>query len=283
MPDTVVGIADLHCGSLVGLCPPNFADHTINGVQRKLWKRYRRCAKEWHKPDWLIVNGDAIDGKARRKYGAGQWTTSLIAQADCAAECISLWKPKHIVVLIGSDYHVDNSGEVVEEHLGRAVGAEHPGDGWEPYLPHTGLEIDLVFWKTAMHFAHHLGFTRVWQYRSTAITRDMLLSRLGEKQWTDPGAELRDELAGVKRDYLIRAHVHYFWHVEATNQHGFILPGWQAMTPFMKRKSLTTAPDVGAIRWHIGRKHRSYEKLVWKVRQIQPTPTIVARRAGNAD
>lgn len=275
MATSVVTIADLHVGSEVGLCPPGLRPGGLNPVQKGLWKLYSGLAKEWRRPDWLVVLGDAQDGKARRERGFGQWTTSFVSQTDAAAESIDLWNARHKAVLIGSAYHVDDAGELAEEALGRAVGSEHPGDGWEPYLAHTGMDLDLQFGDMAMHLMHHLSYTSIYQYRSSGITREMALMRLSEKLIDPRDAMAEDMEAQPRRDYLVRAHVHYFWHVEASHQHGFVLPAWQAMTPYIKRRSVSNAPDVGAVRFTIGKKERHYEKRVWPVRTVQQTPRIV--------
>jgi len=69
-------ISDLHAGSAYGLLPPNFAkyDGTLqppNAGQQYLWECWKDFCERAHrfKPDFIVHNGDAVEGPQRKSNG----------------------------------------------------------------------------------------------------------------------------------------------------------------------------------------------------------------------
>jgi hypothetical protein len=247
-PFTVVGVADLHCGSQTSICLPKNAQgsglYEASKAQLALYEGWRQLSQDWHEPDVLVVDGDAIEGKARKESGAGTWTTSLIEQCVCASALIGMFKPKAIYIIRGSGYHVDSNGDSFEEVMAGLMirGHEEPGI---PKMPvkrcgeHGHLSADELFLRvrgaTTFHFAHQLPTGTSW-YRTTPLAKEMALA-------------LYNASHKYKANITVRAHCHFHVAVEFTSQKGYILPCWQWQTPYMLRKSAWMVPDIGALRW----------------------------------
>ena len=242
-PFTVVGVADLHCGSRSAIC--QFKNKVGDGqyeaskAQQALFDGWQQLAKDWKEPDALVVCGDAIEGKARKDSGVPTWTTSFFEQCLCAANLLDMFKPKSIYIIRGSGYHVDNNGDPVEEVLAQMMAkagmpVKRGGNGDE-------LSADELFLRvrgeTTFHFAHRVSTGTSW-YRATPLAKEMVIGLLNATH-------------KYKANITVRAHTHYFVGVEHTSQKGYILPCWQFQTRYMLRLSPWMVPDIGALRWTI--------------------------------
>ena len=137
MKHIVVCVGDTHCGSTVGLCPPEGLELDDEGMylpskaQNWLWnnweeawgkvksvKRKNRKAK-LH----LILNGDLIDGDHHRTTQIATGLTGV--HMRCAMESLRVplaLKPNTIHVLRGTPSHVGRAGGS-EEGIARALKA----------------------------------------------------------------------------------------------------------------------------------------------------------------
>ena len=122
-------ISDLHSGSVWGLSSPEFyyRNTKVNDewtehrkqrrkMQEEAWTEYLRIVKQWYKPDVLLVNGDAIEGRQSRQGSSELITANLEEQARMAVICISQFKAKKILMTYGTSCH--NSPEAEDwEHI----------------------------------------------------------------------------------------------------------------------------------------------------------------------
>ena len=111
----VLVIGDLHCGSIVGLTPPSWfisskRDKKVSALQKEMWGNYKRMLDEIGYVDYLIVNGDAIDGHGKKSHGSELLTTDLLLQSEIAVECISEINFGKILLTHGTPYHTSNDG-----------------------------------------------------------------------------------------------------------------------------------------------------------------------------
>ena len=245
-------VSDLHCGSIYGLLPPQFksfdrVSKEQNAGQAYLWScwlDFAARAAEW-KPQFVIVNGDCVDGSQRKNEGS---ELSLIAPADqtrAAIECLELLnhklrgsKPKYYFTQ-GTPYHTGNWG-AAEEQIAEALNGEHyhsvgTGDRCREVL---WLNVGGVMIEAAHHISVSTGF-----YRLTALDREMQWSAIAGK----------DEKKGVpKIDLVIRSHVHYYSKGEHASKQGVTTPCWQLQTRYMRKNSTTRMlPDIGGLKLEI--------------------------------
>ena len=121
--------------------------------------------------------------------------------------------------------------------------------------PELFLSVDEV----VFNFAHHISSSiSGWNYRSTAIAKEMMLGQLNASH-------------KYPFDVLVRSHIHYFWSVESAGKLGVITPAWQLQTPFMLRKgTMGTIPDIGAVRFVVNGTDYHLEKHLYKLAEARP-------------
>lgn len=204
-------MGDLHCGALTGLTPSSWfisqkRDKKIARLQRQMWNNYTQMLKEIGNVDFLIVNGDAIDGHGKRSSGSQLMTTDLLQQVDIAVECLSEVKFKKCFFTHGTPYHTSNQGgqdfeKLIADRLGGKIYDE------------LRLDVDGVIFD----IKHHIGSSSMptARFNSMAKTRlwDVLCSDKDDRQ---------------KADVYVRSHVHYYTYCGESDWMALTLPALQA-------------------------------------------------------
>lgn len=210
----VVIISDLHCGSVVGLTPPEYEvggeidDRTAERLA--LWDAYTEMIDKFRSTHGnihiLIVNGDCLDGKCSRWGSTDVITTRIRTQIDMAACCIRYARADNILMTYGTPYH---------------VGAE---EDWEAYLArdvdaiikdHLFLEIGGVNFS----IKHKISASSIPHGRHTPVAR--------EKLWDTLWAVEKQQ--HPKSDVIVRSHVHYFSFCGDGNYLGLTTPALQGL------------------------------------------------------
>lgn len=272
----VVAIADLHTDSVVGLALPGRGGAVGQPIREAIYQQWEAATKgPWKRPDVLIVNGDLVEGQNRKSGGVGVITTDLYEQIDDATELLGMWNAKRIYIIRGSGYNVeaDHSGLQCEEQIARNLGAEeYPNQehidvrrrdrsGWHWYIT-IGTE--------TFHVSHHIAVSKVFHYMSTPTARAMLDAKLNDM--------LRHEVGKHRTSIVLRAHAHYFNHVEYSGSHGFVLPCWKAVDVFaMKRGAISLSPDLGYLGFEIGGGGMRYEKRLIRLVDVQAAPHTIVK------
>jgi hypothetical protein len=198
-------MGDFHCGHECGLTPPRW-QFTPEGdsedwtkrekyakLQQEAWDWYEEAIQSYGPFDIVVVNGDAIDGCGYRSGGTELIVRDRLEQAKMATECIDLAiNPKTDLYLIyGTPYHTghaeDYEAKIASTFEERGVNVKVGAHEW---IDMNGVMFD---------FKHHVGSSSVPHGRHTAISKELLWSRL----WSDSGMQPRT-------DVLCRSHVHYF-------------------------------------------------------------------------
>lgn len=99
-------IADLHCGHISGFTPPGFdyrseKDTEIYKVRRLIYKWTLREAKKRGPYDFMIVDGDCIDGRGEKSGGTELLVTDRLRQCKMAAEAIMAFNVPKIYMTYG--------------------------------------------------------------------------------------------------------------------------------------------------------------------------------------
>jgi len=151
MPKIGFVVSDLHVGSYYGLCPPivqlpKGGIYRPNPGQKYLWQVWKKILKRLpDKLDFLIFNGDLIDGGQWKDGGRGLVITSTKYQRDACKEVIRpllekvKWcvedgkRLKKIYISRGTRYHEDkdemeefagNLGEIQGKKISAVVGKD---------------------------------------------------------------------------------------------------------------------------------------------------------------
>lgn len=269
----IVVVSDLHVGSLYGLLPPDYVTSEDipkpqNPGQVYLWECWKDfCARAAEfKPDVIVVNGDALDGKQQAQRQTEISLPLIVDQQDASVVTLGLLPAvKKLYFLAGTPYHVGDGSEW-EENVAAACGGErYAGAGTGKRVREVlDLEVEGVIFNFAHHISPASGF-----YRATASDR--------EGQWSSMSA--KDETKGIpKAAVLVRSHVHNFVHVEHASKHIVQTPCWQLQTRFMRRHSVYRClPDIGGIFFEVNGRQKGYDdpvKLVKHLYSLPPAPVV---------
>lgn len=233
-------VADLHCGSVFGLLPPDFLTSdgrpvTLNTGQKYLWECWRDAALRMAPLDALVCNGDLIDGSQRRSEGTELCLPLLEDQSEAAVQALrhmidATGKPP-VYVVAGTEYHTSKAAREEEIVAQRLKAVRYQGAGTGRYCREIlDLDVDGII----LNFAHGISVAS-GLYRATPPDREAVWSALAGKAGKAPRAEC-----------VIRSHAHNFVHVEHQSKHGVISPCWQLQTRYMRKNSAyRLLPDVG--------------------------------------
>ncbi len=262
---SIVVLGDIHCGSWKAVAPPKFVLHrgkesqqiSYNVIGKALYKAIKEISNKWKRPDALVINGEPVDGPNKREP-SNVWSTSLLDQLTACKDLIDLFEPKTIYTTRGSDYHVTIEDQEFEEYFGKEVGAETTDGQYAP--DEWNLQVNDVW----LNFSHPLATTRMWNYRSTAITSVMAQMKLNEShRWP--------------AQIIVRSHVHYYWAVQSASHLGIVTPAWKISDHFAyKIGSGASAPDIGAVRILVNDDETfSHEPILYKSPEFKPPMAVI--------
>ena len=270
----ILCLSDLHPGSIYGLLPPDFqsiAGHIVrqNKGQKYLWDCWNHMisAVTVSPVDAVVIVGDVVEGKQPRSHCA-ELSLPLVKDQENAAKTIlhplveATKCPLYFVK--GTFYHDDEVGRSVD-NIAELIGAkEYEGLG---IGIHAKEVLDLDVDGVVIDFSHGISVSG-GLYRAVAIDREALWSALSGKEGKAP-----------KADVIVRAHAHYFVHVEHPSKHAVILPAWQLQTSYQRKHSrYRMIPDIGSVILHVdGEKKKQrqdpcrVEKFLYDLPDLKPT------------
>ena len=226
--------SDYHCGSQVGLVPPKHWQGGKRGEhQKELWNFRKKVLKSLQPIDFLVVNGDCIDGKGEASGGTELITTDRHKQAAWAAEAIDLVKANECGLIYGTAYHTGKT-EDFEDAVASICKTPKAFVSGQEFFKYHGVTFD---------FKHFVGASGIPHGRHTAIAKEKLWNLI----WADRGGQ-------PKVDYVVRSHVHYHSGVFDRFYTGFTTPCWQGHgSKFGVRKCAGTV-DIGLMVLEFGKK-----------------------------
>src|SRR5215469_6241546 len=121
-----VCVSDLHSGSSYGLLPPDFVTFDgvpklLNSGQEYLWKCWLDfCNRaEAFDPDFVIVNGDDVEGLQRKQDGAELCLSNWKDQRDASIKTLKVLRSvthrAKWYFTKGTPYHTGHFGEAEED------------------------------------------------------------------------------------------------------------------------------------------------------------------------
>jgi hypothetical protein len=219
--------ADLHCGHVLGLTPPDWWSKHNRKFAEPVWNWRRDLIKRIGEIDLHIVLGDMTDGPGKKET-IGLLTTDVEEQANMACQSIEMVKAGKRFLTYGTPLHTVSTLSH-ESLVASGVGAE---------IFET-LRIDIG--GVRCNFRHVVGRSDVPYGAGTQLYKEAV----------------RDQLQALIQEYqdadvFGRAHAHYFWHEETATKHAFICPTWELPNPdedgnIYARKLRTMYYDMGAV------------------------------------
>lgn len=237
-----VVLSDIHCGSTVGLMPPNFVtaenqEISQNPIQRWLWDCWRRAQDFAGKiaggdPYALLLNGDLIEGI---HHGTKQVISPDVKDHVGAAEQALepfVKNAECIFVVRGTECHTNNH----ELTLGKILGgrADPDSNPKKPLHAFDRLQLDIHGCPCAL--SHHIG-TSVRDYTEA----------------TQLSVVLNQELVNAQRNgertpkVVVRAHRHRFGFFGNGHELCFVTPPWQAQTRHVHKVVTSTRCHPGIL------------------------------------
>ena len=270
MKHIVVCLGDTHCGSTVGLCPPEGRElddggmYEPNKAQRWLWNNWEEAwakiksvkRKNRRAKLHLILNGDLIDGDHHRTAQIASPLEGIHIQ--CALESLRVplaLKPKSIHVIRGTPAHVGRSGGT-EEGIARALSAQ----GWKVIGdPDTGMKSSywrsIKFGNVVMDVKHHGRMGRRAHTKGPYIrwfAQDIFFNYMMDHE--DPP------------DIAIRSHYHQFGdsgRIHKIKTRVVALPAWQLATEYVHRVAESLA-DIGLVWFEIDDDDYDMRTILYK-------------------
>jgi hypothetical protein len=233
----LVVVSDLHCGSTVALCPPEYpmlddGEWGLNAIQRWIWDRWTSFG-HWvedyarGRPYVLLVNGDAIEGvhHGTKEVVHADTGVHVSIAVDCLRPLAS--KASRTYVVRGTGAHVGHSAE---HAIGRAIGAVD-ADG--VYSRHHWL---FRVGPTVVSAKHHIGTSVRRSLRGTQLSIHL------EEERAECAA------AGYQvPDLVIRSHRHCYGHYQTEDAQIVVTPAWQALTGFGWKVVPNAIPTIGGV------------------------------------
>jgi len=224
-------ISDTHFGAKHALFPDTFITKSGNKINsnrgQKLiynfWKYYLKKCNEFN-VDTVIHCGDVVHGVNPKSK-----TTifhKLDDEIDLAVSVLKeLTDNRNFIMVAGTGFH-----ESLEFELGQSVCDRLNGEfaGWV-------AEIKIQSCDKTLNVAHSLGSPSV--YTPQIMDREVVFYKL---------AEAKGFLN--KADWLIRGHLHLYFHQDSAKIHSLLVPCWCGYEPIKDTKLLgKRQPDIGGI------------------------------------
>jgi len=104
----ILVIADTHCGSRLGLTPPEWIPPDTAMVLKPMWNWYEKTVDAIGPVDLAVHVGDAVDGEGKRD-DLEQFTTDTLKQAEIAHQALRRIRAKTWRLVYGTPYHTVGS------------------------------------------------------------------------------------------------------------------------------------------------------------------------------
>lgn len=259
-------VSDFHCGHKVGLTPPDwwYDDRVATGrnakiakYQRELWNWYEATIKSIRPVDYLVVNGDAIDGKGGRSGSSEQAQADRNEQCKMAVKCIDMVKASEVGIIYGTPYHAGTE-EDWEFTISEMVETPVMFVSGQKFFELNGVMFD---------FKHKIASSTIPHGRFTAIAREQLWNTI----WSSRGQQ-------PKADVIVRSHVHYHIIDEdpAGEWTGIITPGLQGFGSNYGVRQVSFTIDIGMIYFDV--KENKEWALKTKLAQLSQQKARITSR-----
>ncbi len=197
-------LGDLHCGHKLGLTPPDWWSKWTPNEVKQAWDEYKNAALQGPF-DFVVVNGDAIDGKGTRSGGTEHITVDRFEQGDMAVAAIRAVVPEGVPIYMtyGTPYHVGME-EDMENIVAQELGA------------HIENRLEMKVEQVLFDIRHFISSSSVPYGRGTALLKELVWNVLNA-----------DACMANRADVVVRSHVHYSLRVQDGKQQAITLPALQ--------------------------------------------------------
>lgn len=255
----VVFLSDTHVGSNYAVFPPDFRNPETdapvdpNKFQRILTEYWINFAENI-KPDIIILMGDLVEGNQTRENFHTLTLQNIQHQAQAFIELMKYWKWGKLYVVRGTEYHVVTNGVHIEEWIAQQLGAVRSSKWGRQSQDNLILEVE----DLTLHCAHHVGASTLPHYQFTPLVREAWICRMNY------------DVHGPIH-IVVRGHTHYYRRADiGPDFTALTLPCWQLPTPYMKKRSASSFPNLGLVEIVIDRDKYNIVTHVIKDSRLMP-------------
>jgi len=249
---TVIMMGDLHSSHRAGLTHPayQYGNDSMARLREEMWKWYAEQVKDLPKPHLVVINGDAVEGRAQANGGMELLTTEMIKQTEMATAAIKVWDAKNYAMSYGTNYHTgkyENYEDIIAKEL-NCKAKNHV------FLEVNGVKFDIK---------HKVGGSGIPHGRHTATAK--------ADTWNMVWA---DEKLQPRCDVFIRSHVHFFQYSGNSSKLRMTLPALQAAATEYGARQCEGYVDFGFVVFTI-HEDGSYEwePRIRKLKGVKETTT----------
>ena len=248
---SVLVINDVHVGATTAICSPqpviseNGTTYKPNKLQKILynfWMSCRDSLKNGPTPDYLIINGEPINGGNPKSRGRDNWTTNIFDQAEDFKKLLKNGVKYHkLYYTRGSDYHVsiDGGSTPIEEWIAKETNAIPYSNFISGQFRFSNYFLDLKVNDKYFNFTHHIAGSKWASYRPMPLAREMMNLSLDSGRLF-PYKE--------KPNFIVRAHTHSYVHIGFKHSFGWVNGCWKYPDGFLYKGGLAgTTPDIGML------------------------------------
>jgi len=239
--------SDYHAGHWAGLTPPDWYQSGKKGKhQKELWEFRQSVLKDIGHIDFLVVNGDCIDGKGTRSGGSELSTSDRAEQCEMAAASIDSAGASECGIIYGTPYHTGQDEDWEQVVANKCVTPIAFVSGQE-FLEYDGVTFDIK---------HKVGGSTIPHGRHTAVAK--------EKLWNLIWAEREGQ---PKADVIVRSHVHYFAYCGGPDWVAMTTPAWQGHGSKFGVRQCSGTIDLGLIVFEIEDGEYSWRPILADLKQ----------------
>lgn len=241
----ILVIADTHCGSRLGLTPPEWIPPDTAIVAKPMWTWYEKTVRDIGPVDLAVHVGDVVDGEGKRD-DLEQLTTDTLKQAEIAVQVLEKVKTKKWRFLFGTPFHT----------VGSYSYEEPVADAFNASIKDTQLLVPGGYGHK-FNFRHVVGRSDTAYAQGTQLfkeaVRDQLMAELEERE----AAEV-----------IIRAHVHYYYRVENSQRVAVICPCFQVPASVFGRRCRHFLYDIGMLLIEVSKKDIHIRRIIMPLKIV---------------
>lgn len=242
-PFKLLCVSDTHCGSRLGLTPPEWIPPDTAMVLKPMWEWYKKTVHDIGTCDLAVHVGDAVDGEGKRD-DLEQLTTDTLKQADIAVQVLQEVKTKRWRMVYGTPYHT----------VGTYSYEEPVADALNASIKDTQL---INIYGHNFNFRHVVGRSDTAYAQGTQLfkeaVRDQLLAELEERE----AAEV-----------IVRAHVHYYYRVENSERVAIVNPCFQVPSSVFGRKCRHFLYNLGMTYMEVTKERVDIQKIIMPLKIV---------------
>lgn len=239
-------IGDIHAGATLGLSTPEYWSEPgteIGQAQRALARWFCETIESVGPVDFVVINGDAVEGRNHKGGGSGLLTIDRLEQCKIAAHYIKKAIYKKLYIVKGTKYHVgkeESWEDVLAEMLGATVHSRL-------FLKHEGR---------VLACRHKLDRSGVPHGRATPLLRAKLWNELNAARETEERADL-----------MVFSHVHYYSFAGDSRGAAVTCPALQIWTDYGETECEGSI-DVGMLKIEISEGGITWEPLLMPLETV---------------